>query len=99
MKKIILSLGLSLLAQTAIAQDTLVGACLVTNGAEQKTYTFSAGPDEKYRLGIADEEHGPYFQVSVVNNIGNDYSAESWGHTVLISISPLQREFANPPVL
>lgn len=99
MKKVILSLGLSLLAQTAFAQGTLVGACLVTNGTDQKTYTFTAAPNEKFRLGIADEQHGPYYQVSVVNNIDNAQSEAAWGHTILISMSPLVREFANPPTL
>jgi|GEM_PF-3656081 hypothetical protein len=99
MKKIILTLGISLLAQAAFAQGTLVGACLVKNYEGEKTYTFSAGPNEKYRLGIEDEENGDRYQVSIVNNINNKNAEENWGHTVLISMSTLIRYFANPPNL
>lgn len=84
------------------AKRALTGSCTVMTATAQEKYDFSAAPDQKFKLGISEEvapQSFKQFKVSVVNNIGNKESAANWGHRVLIAVSVLEREFANPPVL
>lgn len=102
MKRLVLSLITVFAATQAFATvQTLTGTCTVRTPAGVQSYDFSAAPDTKWKLGIAEDTSRAYkeFQISVVNNIGNGESASNWGHMVLISVSPLQRTVVNPPVL
>ncbi|MES2801931.1 MAG: hypothetical protein V4654_05520 [Bdellovibrionota bacterium] len=103
MKHLVIFSIVAMTAFSALAADNaLTGSCKVWTTTSSETHSFSAAPNEKWRLGIAEETaaHGyKQFKVSIVNNIGNKESANNWGHRVLISIATLDHEFANPPVL